>query len=51
MTLREHCTPEQLAAHSFLDAVAAGLWVHHETISRALLILGEQPKMLKQGDD
>lgn len=51
MTLREHCTPEQLAAHSFLDDVAAGLYVHHQTIAHALRVLGEPAKLLKQNND
>ena len=47
MTLREHCTPEQLAAHSFLDDVRAGVDVHHQTVAHSLRVLGEPVELLK----
>jgi chromosome condensin MukBEF MukE localization factor len=47
MTLREHCTPDQLAAHAFLDDVRAGLDVHYQTIVHALRVLGEPANIFK----
>lgn len=41
MTLRNHCTPEQLRAHAILDRVRAGLLVSNTQIRWALLKLGE----------
>ena len=48
MTLRKYCTPEQLAAHSFLDDVRAGIDVHGTTVAHSLRLLGEQPELLKK---
>jgi hypothetical protein len=47
MTLREHCTRQQLAAHAILDDVKAGIYVHHQTIVHALRVLGEPVMLLK----
>jgi len=41
MTLRNHCTPEQLRAHAILDRVRAGLLVSNMQIRWALTTLGE----------
>ncbi len=41
MTLRNHCTPDQLRAHAILDRARAGLLVSNTQIRWALLTLGE----------
>lgn len=41
MTLRDHCTPEQLRAHAILDRARAGLLVSGVQIRWALLTLGD----------
>lgn len=41
MTLRDHCTEEQLEAHRVLDGVRAGLSMHTWTVTWALLVLGD----------
>ena len=41
MTLRNHCTHDQLRAHAILDRVRAGLLVSNMQIRWALLKLGE----------
>lgn len=41
MTLRNHCTPDQLRAHAILDRVRAGMLVSNTQIRWALLTLGE----------
>ena len=40
-TLRNHCTREQLMAHSMLDAARAGCDISDEEIAWALTTLGE----------
>lgn len=41
MTLRDHCTPDQLRAHAILDRARAGLLVSNMQIRWALMKLGE----------
>lgn len=41
MTLREHCSPEQLLAHAILDMVRDGGTTTQKEIRWALRILGE----------
>jgi len=41
VTLRDHCTPEQLRAHAILDRARAGLLVSGVQIRWALLTLWE----------
>lgn len=41
MTLREHCTPEKLAAHGVIDKAVAGVFVPDAMLVRALVTLGE----------
>lgn len=41
MTLRNHCTPDQLRANAILDRARAGLLVSNTQIRWALLTLGE----------
>lgn len=41
MTLRDHCTPDQLRAHAILDRVRAGTCRSDYLIAWALLTLGE----------
>lgn len=41
MTLRNHCTPEQLRVHAILDSARAGLLVPDAQIRWALTTLGE----------
>ncbi len=41
MTLRDHCTPEQLRAHAILDRAKAGLLHSDYLIAWALLTLRE----------
>ena len=40
-TLRNHCTHEQLLAHSILDRVRAGENLPAESVNWALVTLGE----------
>ena len=40
-TLRNHCTPERLLAHSILDRVRAGENLPAESVNWALVTLGE----------